>query len=958
MWELQFLVAKRALRCLPSLIGAVLLWTVSGSISVLAGEIGEHRVALIIGNNDYKYFPTLGNAVRDARAVKQTLLGLGWKEEDIVYRENLSVRDIGETLQAFRSKMRKDGAALFFYAGHGVQDDKAQNFLIAADARIGALSDLPLAAISVSHVVKQLEESNNKIGIVILDACRTPIDPAALGVKSSGRSGASSHPRGLARIEVPDNTTNPIYVVYSTQSNRVAEDGPPGGNSIFTSALVRHLPSPGLQAELMFKHVFAEVVERSGQMPNADGWLRHEFYFAAGSKPRQGEALSNVGAFQGAQRSQLVSEDAYERSADGVNLVRLALKDRTIQQIQSAADGGDAEANYLFGVAKWLGVGTGQNATLGRKYLQKSAGLNFRRAVFAYGSMLWLGEGGSKDQAQAVKLWEASATQRFVPSMIRLARYYAYEAPDALKDPQRARSLWQKSAPEDPDALAYLADMVYDGAGQQADPKTGIRLFEEAVKAGSGVANLRLANLYRWGFNVDKNPPKALSYYLVAAELGSVEGMVAAGKMFLNGDEVPIDIKRGVGWLQKAALNYNREAQSLLVKAYIDNPGLNPGGWSLDEHAMAGAKEGFMDGMIRLVSGYRNGSTLTPKDLAKADQLAKEGLTAIDSQPSGSEAAWPLFRYALVKARLDAANNKVVGSLSAASQAELEVRWGKNNALKRFTVPAKCRGKQAPFDIYLWDSTGPDNPATLQFEWLRAARECTVSDELSTAFQKLYKIARENNVSFTDLTAYALSSQKSDPVNKPAGAPAVVASNADGGMAAPRFAASGLMGIIGDIARFEQLKRRASTSLRSGLPPESLADQLETALSSPAEQADRQSISCDTIKVMSEDRSKKAGEAAEVVRLDLICKGVVNAMLLLPDEPEREAILYVNSRAAASSAAPMFTTRYYISRAQGHIGVSKSLHDIDGDGKPDTFGVHFGGVAEPSKALPLTTGSM
>jgi uncharacterized protein len=956
MWIEKNMLLKRTRWWLEQMAALILL----GSIQcVWAGEIGEHRVALIIGNNDYTYFPTLGNAVRDARAIKNALLDSGWKEENIVYRENLTARDIGSTLQAFRGKMQKDGAALIFYAGHGVQDNNSENYLLAADAHIEALSDLPLASISVSHILKQLEESKNSISIVILDACRTPIDPASLGVKASGRAGGSQFPRGLARVDVAPNATNPVYVVYSTQPNQIANDGPRGGNSDFTSALVHHLPTPGVLAEVMFKNVFQDVFNKnSGQKPDASGWIMHTFYFNLKSKPSHEAALNATGAYLGAQKSHLVNEDAYEQAADGVNLVKLALKERTIQQIENSANQGDAEASYLFGVAKWVGVGTNQDPITARKYLQKAANVNFRRAVFAYGNLLWLGEGGPVDRNQAVQLWEASATQRFIPSMIRLARYLAFDASENLKNPARARTLLQKAAPEDPEALTFLADMAYEGVGQKADVQAGIGQYEAAANAGSPTANIRLANLYRWGFNVKKNPVRSMDYYKAAAELGSAEGMLSLGKMYLNGDEVPTDIKLAISWLQKASSNHHRDADSWLVKAYIENSAFKPDDWSLDARAISGAREGFMDGLVKLVTAYRNGSTLTPKDLAKADQLAALGLEAIAGQPAGSEAAWPMFAYSLAKARLEAANVKAANTMSDKTQAQLERRWGKNTSLKRFTIPIQCAGNRQTYNIFLWDSTGPENPATEQIEWLKASRGCTVNGDVTSAFEKLYQIALENNVSFTDLAVYALASQDSASDKKPATRPAEEASSNGNSSVTPHFAASGLKQTIDDIARFESVKNLAKASVRPDLPPETLANQLEAALSTDALQAARRSSACTNVRALTETRSKKAGESADIIRLDLNCAGVASAILMLPDEAGREAILYVASKPASSSAGPVYSTRYYISRTGTRPGVAKSLHDVDGDGKPDTFGVHIGGAAEPTKALPLTTRPM
>ena len=62
---------------------------------------GESRVALVIGNSDYKE-GKLANPVNDARAMAARLRALGF---DVALRENLKLRQIGGDYNEFRSKI-------------------------------------------------------------------------------------------------------------------------------------------------------------------------------------------------------------------------------------------------------------------------------------------------------------------------------------------------------------------------------------------------------------------------------------------------------------------------------------------------------------------------------------------------------------------------------------------------------------------------------------------------------------------------------------------------------------------------------------------------------------------------------------------------------------------------------------------------------------------------------------
>lgn len=60
--------------------------------------------------------------------------------------------------------------------------------------------------------------------------------------------------RDLARVEEADDTV----VVFATASGQTANDRA-GENSPFTTALLAHLPTPGVDVELVLKNVTAAV---------------------------------------------------------------------------------------------------------------------------------------------------------------------------------------------------------------------------------------------------------------------------------------------------------------------------------------------------------------------------------------------------------------------------------------------------------------------------------------------------------------------------------------------------------------------------------------------------------------------------------------------------------------------------------------------------------------------------
>src|SRR5262245_45592614 len=76
----------------------------------------QKRVALVVGNNDYRNVPKLLKAVNDARTMGDTLKQLGFS---VMVAENQSRQQFSETLLAFDRAIEPGDTAFFFYAGHG-----------------------------------------------------------------------------------------------------------------------------------------------------------------------------------------------------------------------------------------------------------------------------------------------------------------------------------------------------------------------------------------------------------------------------------------------------------------------------------------------------------------------------------------------------------------------------------------------------------------------------------------------------------------------------------------------------------------------------------------------------------------------------------------------------------------------------------------------------------------------
>jgi tetratricopeptide (TPR) repeat protein len=231
-------------------------------------SILQKRVALVIGNGAYETMPRLANPTNDAADIAASLRALGF---DVSVGLDLKRADMEDRVISFAKAARTADAALVFYAGHGLQHHGI-NYLAPTDARITDEADL-LKLVKVQELIQNLQGAKNA-GILILDACRDN-DAVTKLAASLPKSRAAGFRGGLAAEKAEG-----IIIAFATQPGRVAIDGT-GRNSPFTSALLKHLPSPGLDARLTFARVRTDVLRATGgeQRPEVSDSLDGEFIF-------------------------------------------------------------------------------------------------------------------------------------------------------------------------------------------------------------------------------------------------------------------------------------------------------------------------------------------------------------------------------------------------------------------------------------------------------------------------------------------------------------------------------------------------------------------------------------------------------------------------------------------------------------------------------------------------------
>jgi tetratricopeptide (TPR) repeat protein len=229
----------------------------------------EKRYALVIGNSNYpKNIGVLKNPVNDATDMAEELRKSNFVVDLLT---NATYGQMRAAMLRFKEKVdasdREKTVALFYFAGHGLRNEE-ENFLVPIDASIEFEDDIARYCFPVQRMVlANMERSNSRMNIVILDACRNNPFPSL--TRSMGEQGLGEMKRARGS-----------FIAYATAPGSVAADGS-GRNGLYTQELLKAMKKPGLTIESVFKEVRASVLRLSGDKQNT--WdssnITGEFYF-------------------------------------------------------------------------------------------------------------------------------------------------------------------------------------------------------------------------------------------------------------------------------------------------------------------------------------------------------------------------------------------------------------------------------------------------------------------------------------------------------------------------------------------------------------------------------------------------------------------------------------------------------------------------------------------------------
>ena len=243
---------------------------------LLSAQTPEKRIALVIGNSRYTN-NMLKNPSNDARDMAAVLRKAGFVVTERYDQGYIAFNN--EVTDFVRSFRDSNTVALFYYAGHGVQDN-GDNYLVPVNADSLAEDEITFRCVPLERITDKMKGANNYMNIIILDACRN------FRMAATGRSVR----KGLAQFE---GDLSESLIAYATAPGSVASDQNDRANGLFTEKLLKHIVTPGLEISEIFFEVRKDVKEQSNnkQIPSLVNNLTRKFYFFGGPPTEKTNAL-------------------------------------------------------------------------------------------------------------------------------------------------------------------------------------------------------------------------------------------------------------------------------------------------------------------------------------------------------------------------------------------------------------------------------------------------------------------------------------------------------------------------------------------------------------------------------------------------------------------------------------------------------------------------------------------
>ncbi|CCD88067.1 conserved protein of unknown function [Bradyrhizobium sp. ORS 285] len=228
---------------------STLLLVLVAILAITGPAAADKRVALVIGNSIHERAPLLDEPASDARLLAAKLTQLGFILSGGVAQIDLDKKGFDRALAEFKGRIADADLALIYYAGYGLNLN-GTNYLVPVNAAPATAADLERELRDLNAVLRELEGSDRRQNVVILDAFRAnPFEPRGITGLTAGLSPGRVPPRTL--------------ISFAAQPGTVGQRGS-DGHGVFGTALAQALQ----QQDRRLVDVFGQTAQSVERLTN------------------------------------------------------------------------------------------------------------------------------------------------------------------------------------------------------------------------------------------------------------------------------------------------------------------------------------------------------------------------------------------------------------------------------------------------------------------------------------------------------------------------------------------------------------------------------------------------------------------------------------------------------------------------------------------------------------------
>ncbi len=329
--------------------------------------------------------------------------------------------------------------------------------------------------------------------------------------------------------------------------------------------------------------------------------------------------------------TKLLLENANIEGAQWLSLANIELlaqrgakgKPSMIQPLTIAAEQGDVNAQAEIGKLYLVGKEVPQDVNKAIHFLTQAQLVEPKHPIAAFylGKCYQKGEGVSPNPHKALELFKLASEGGGFEAQATLGNYYRI-GESVPKDLELALKWLNEAATQNnTDAQFGLGECYRLGEGIEQSYKKAFQYYSSAAKQGHLLAINTLEVI-----PVEIPESRQESYYL--ALHGDASAQTDTGILYLEGKEVPQNLKVALTWLARAVKQNNPLAQYRLGLAFLKGEGVQPNSeMAIRLFALSAFEGGNISAQATLGNCYRTGEGVK-KNLTKALKWIKEAANA------------------------------------------------------------------------------------------------------------------------------------------------------------------------------------------------------------------------------------------------------------------------------------------------------------------------------------------